>query len=174
MMRAIICCALLLAACADAAVVDSSASGFTVKITIPIQAPPATVYQKFVKNVGEWWNPAHTFSGSAKNLSIEERAMGCFCEKLADGGAVRHMEVVNLMPGKAIVLSGAMGPLQALAAVGTMRITFTPDGGGTKFEATYSVAGYLAAGMNAFAGPVDGVLGEQFGRLKKYVEGSAQ
>jgi hypothetical protein len=119
MKHTILCCALLLAAGADAAVVDSSASGFTVRISMHIQAPPAAAYQKFVRSVGEWWNPAHTFSGSAKNLSIDERAMGCFCEKLPDGGAVRHLEVVYFAPGKAMVMSGALGPMQSLAAVGT-------------------------------------------------------
>ena len=42
--------------------------------------------------------------------------------------------------------------------------------GGTKLEVTYAVAGYLPAGMNTWAAPVDGVLEEQFTRLKNYVE----
>jgi uncharacterized protein YndB with AHSA1/START domain len=155
---------------APAAVVDSSAYGFTVKIPLHIQAPPADVYRKLMRNIGDWWSPAHTFSGSAKNLSIEEKAMGCFCEKLPDGGGVRHMEVLYLVPGKTVVLSGALGPMQPLAAAGTMRIVFAPEEGGTKFEVTYTVAGYLPAGMNTFAAPSDGMLTEQFTRLKNYVE----
>ncbi|HXK06957.1 MAG TPA: ATPase [Verrucomicrobiae bacterium] len=169
-----LCCVLMMAVCAEAAVVDSSANGFTVKITLHIQAPPAAVYQKLVRNVGDWWNPAHTFSGSARNLSIEERAMGCFCEKLADGGGVRHMEVVYLAPGKALVMTGALGPMQSLAAAGNLRVTFTPEDGGTKFEATYAVVGYLANGMNTFAAPADNMLGEQFTRLKSYIESAAK
>jgi hypothetical protein len=54
----------------------------------------------------------HTFSGDAHNLSIDDKATGCFCEKLASGGGVRHMEVVCADPGKKLVLSGALGPLQ--------------------------------------------------------------
>src|SRR5438309_701721 len=31
--------------------------------------------------------------------------MGCFCEKLAHGGALRHLEVVSLAPGKMLGLT---------------------------------------------------------------------
>ena len=173
MTRMTLCAAGLLtlaAGCARAGVVDSSPSGFTLKIPLHIQAAPADVYRKLVRNVGDWWNSDHTFSGSAKNLSIEEKPMGCFCEKLPDGGGVRHMEVLYLVPGKTIVFSGALGPMQPLAAAGTMSIKLTAEEGGTRFEVTYTVAGYLPAGMNAFAGPSDGMLSEQFTRLKKYIE----
>jgi hypothetical protein len=161
---------ILAGGCARATVADSSPTGFTVKIALHVQAAPAEVYEKFVREIGDWWNPAHTFSGSAKNLSIEEKAMGCFCEKLAGGGAVRHLEVVYFMPGKLLVLSGALGPMQTLAAAGNMRIQFAPEGGGTKLDVTYAVTGYLPAGMNAFASPADGMLTEQFMRLKSYAE----
>jgi len=168
--------ALLLApALAQAEVVDSSASGFTVRTTLAIPAPPADVYRKFIRNIGEWWSPDHTYSSDSHNLSIEERAAGCFCEKLPNGGGVRHMEVVNLAPGKSVTLSGALGPLQALAVTGTMTVQFAPSEGGTKLTVTYAAAGYFPAGMNTFASPVDAVVAEQFTRLKNYVlRGDAQ
>jgi hypothetical protein len=37
-------------------------------------------------------------------------------------------------------------------------------------ELTYAVTGYLAAGLNTYAAPVDGVLKEQFTRMKNYIE----
>ena len=160
----------LAAAGGNAAVLDSSAGGFTVKLSPHIAAPPAEVYRKFLRNVGDWWNSAHTFSGSARNLSFDEKPMGCFCEKLPDGGFVRHMEMIYLAPNKTILLSGALGPMQPLAATGTMRLQFSADGDGTKLEVTYSVAGYLPGGMNTFAAPADGMLTEQFTRFKNYVE----
>jgi uncharacterized protein YndB with AHSA1/START domain len=153
-----------------AEVADSSANGFTIKITTSIHAAPADVYKKLVHNVGDWWNPQHTFSGDAHNLSIEEHPMGCFCEKLPNGAGVRHMEVLFFAPGKMLRLSGALGPLQELAATGALTFTLTPDNDGTKLEVTYAVGGYLAQGMNSFAAPVDGVLSEQVARLKNYVE----
>jgi len=169
-MRVAIVLAAFTAAAAHAAVADSSANGFTVKIAVQIAAPPTDVYRKFVRNIGEWWNPAHTWSGSAKNLSIEEKPMGCFCEKLPDGGGVRHMEVVMITPGKTLVMTGALGPMQALAVTGNMRVIFVAADGGTTMEFTYAVAGYLPQGMNAFAGPSDAMLTEQTTRFKNYVE----
>jgi len=161
---------ILSSAWALAEVVDSSANGFTVKTTLTIQAAPAEVYRSLF-HVGDWWDPSHTFSGDSHNLSIEEKPMGCFCEKLPNQGSVRHMEVVFLAPGKMVGMSGALGPLQSLAAAGSMRIQLSAtDGGGTKLEVVYAVAGYLPAGMNSFAAPVDSVLGQQFTRFKNYVE----
>lgn len=78
---------------AAAEVADSSASGFTIKTTLSIQAAPDEVYRQLI-HVGDWWDSVHTFSRDAHNLSIEERAGGCFCEKLPNGGGVRHLEVL--------------------------------------------------------------------------------
>lgn len=152
------------------AVVDASASGFTVRTTLAIKAAPAEVYRRLVRNVGDWWDPSHTFSGNAHNLSIEEKVPGCFCEKLPDGGGVRHMEVVYFAPGKTLRLSGALGPMQALAAAGSMTIQLSAAESGTKLEVTYAAVGYLPAGMNTWAATVDGVIEGLFTRLKNYVE----
>jgi uncharacterized protein YndB with AHSA1/START domain len=162
----------LASSAAVAEVADASSNGFTVKLTLDIQAPPDDVYRKLVRNVGDWWDKSHTFSDDSHNLSIEEKPGGCFCEKLPGGGGVRHMEVAYLAPGKVLVLQGALGPLQSLAATGSMTITFTPLDGGTKLAVSYAVAGYLPAGMNTWAAPVESVLKLQFGALKKYAEQS--
>ena len=74
------------------------------------------------------------------------------------------------MPGKQLVMAGALGPLQALAATGSMTIKLAPADGGTKLDVVYTVVGYLPAGMNTLAAPVDGVLKLQFGRLKNFAE----
>ena len=160
----------VLAAGGRAEVVDSSASGFTVKTTMTIAAPPEEVYRKLVRNVGDWWSKDHTFSGDAHNLSIEEKPGGCFCEKLAAGGGVRHMEVVRFAPGKALVMSGALGPLQTMAVAGNMQFQLDGANGGTNLVFTYAVTGYLAGGMNTLAAPVNAVLTEQLTRLKNFVE----
>jgi hypothetical protein len=152
-----------------AAVADSSANGFTDKVELSVQAPPLDVYRRLV-NVGDWWNSMHTFSGDAHNLSIDDKAMGCFCEKLPSGGSVRHMEVVYADSGKKLVLSGALGPLQSTASTGSMTIQLAPVGAGTKVSIVYAVTGYSATGMNAWAEPVDSVLTEQFTRLKSLIE----
>ena len=151
-------------------VADSSSTGFTVKISLTIQAAPADVYRRLVRDVGDWWDPQHTFSGDSHNLSIEERPMGCFCEKLPNQGAVRHMEVLLVAPGKTLVLSGGLGPLQSIAATGSMTIQLSPAQDGTKLDLAYAVTGYIPAGMNTWAAPVDSVLRQQLTRLKNYAE----
>jgi len=155
---------------AAAEVLDSAANGFTVKATIPIQAAPEAVYGAFLREIGQWWDPEHTFSGDSHNLSIEEKPMGCFCEKMPKQGFVRHMEVIRLTPGKTIVLSGALGPLQTMAAAGAMTIQISQAARGSTLEATYAVTGYSPAGLNTLAPIVDQVLNLQFTRLKNYVE----
>jgi len=154
---------------AFAEVADSSANGFTVKISTQIQAAPADVYARIMK-VGEWWDSSHTYSQDANNLSIEERPGGCFCEKLPNGGGVQHMEVVLLIPGKLLRMRGGLGPLQGMATAGSMTFALTAANGGTKLDVTYAVTGYSAQGLNSIAAPVDHVLSEQIARLRNSVE----
>lgn len=80
------------------------------------------------------------------------------------------MEVVFLSPGKKLVMIGGIGPLQSMATTGSMTFQLSPAEGGTKLELTYAVAGYLGSGLNNLAAPVDGVLGQQVGRLKSFIE----
>ena len=152
-----------------AEVADAAANGFTYKTTLSLKASPEGVYQRLL-SVGQWWSSAHTFSGDAHNLSIDAKPMGCWCETLPNGGGVRHMEVVLVMPGKKLVMTGGLGPLQSLGATGSMTVKLSPEQDGTKLEVSYAVTGYMPGGMNALAGPVDQVLNEQFTRLKNYVE----
>jgi hypothetical protein len=161
-------CALLCAP-AFAAVADSAANGFTVKIAVTIQASPADVYSKLVRGVGDWWDSEHTFSGSAHNLSIDDKPLGCWCEKVGSG-AVRHMQVITAIPGKALIFSGGLGPLQSMAVSGTLSFTFAEDKGATKLQVTYAAGGYLPAGLNTLAEPVDTVLTQQINRFKNFVE----
>jgi uncharacterized protein YndB with AHSA1/START domain len=158
-----------IAVSASAEIADSAANGFTYKLTLNLQAPPETVYQRLL-SVGNWWGSDHTFSGDAHNLSLDAKPMGCWCEKLPNGGGVRHMQVVMAMPGKMLVMTGGLGPLQSMAATGSMSFRLSPANGGTKLDISYAVTGYLPAGMNTFAAPVDHVLTEQLMRFKSYVE----
>jgi uncharacterized protein YndB with AHSA1/START domain len=161
---------LMFVAAAQAAVVDSGANGFTVSIEATIQAPPDEVYRKFVGNTGEWWDSRHTFSGDAHNFTIDARAGGCWCEKLSGGGTTRHFEFITAVPGKALVLSGALGPLQTSAATGILSLDLAPEKGGTKVTLTYAMSGYVPKGLNSWGPIADRVLGEQLERFKNFVE----
>jgi hypothetical protein len=78
----------------------------------------------------------------------------------------------GVMPGKSIVLAGARGPLQSIAAAGSMKFQLAQSAGDTKLDFTYAVAvtGYLPAGLNTWAPPVGSVLEKQLTRLKNYIE----
>ena len=152
-----------------AEVADSSPNGFTVKLSVTVKAPPDEAYRTLIR-IGDWWSSSHTFSGNSHNLSIEDKPMGCFCEKLPDGGGVRHLEVVYVSPGKKLVMTGGLGPLQSIASAGSMTIEVTAAEGGAKVRLSYTVAGYQPAGMTTWAAPVDTVLAEQLTRFKNYVE----
>jgi hypothetical protein len=161
--------AVLVPGVAAGKVQDAAAGGFTIRQTYNVAVTPEDAYRRFFR-IGEWWNSQHTYSGDAHNLSIEEKPMGCFCEKLPGGGAVRHLELVYLAPGKLLRFTGGLGPLGTLATAGTLTVQFAAAEGGTRMDVTYAVAGYSPTGLDALAPPVDGVLAEQLTRFKNYVE----
>ncbi len=127
------------------------------------------VYQALTEEVSEWWDAAHTLSGSSSNLSIEARAQGCFCEALASGGSVRHLTVVNADPGKLLRLSGGLGPLQAEAVTGSMSWTLEEVDSGTRLTLTYNVSGSVDGGLDTWAAAVARVLREQLDGLAAFV-----
>jgi uncharacterized protein YndB with AHSA1/START domain len=152
-----------------ASVTDTSFYGFTSKQVLVIKASPDTLYRTFT-DIGRWWDPEHTYSGKAANLSLEPFAGGCFCELLANGGGVHHMTVLYVDPGKIIRLEGGLGPLQAMAVTGIMTVLFTKIPEGTKLTITYTVGGYSPGGLVKLASAVDNVLGLQVTRLKEVAE----
>lgn len=168
----ILAAALALAGAARAEVIDAQPNGFEVKQAADIAAPPAKVWDA-LGHIGAWWNSQHTFSGDAKNLSLELKVGGCFCEALKGGGSVGHMIVIYVQPGQTARLSGTLGPLQSMGLAGHLTWTLADKNGHTTFTQTYDVGGYARGGVGQLASPVDGVLGEQLARLKKFVETGA-
>jgi len=57
-------------------VVDRAANGFTVRSEVTVMAGPDASYAALAR-VAEWWDAAHTWSGSAGNLRLEAKAGGC-------------------------------------------------------------------------------------------------
>ena len=158
--------AVLTAGQAHAAIEGASAVGFTAVETAHIAAAPDRVFAVLIEPA-RWWSPDHTFSHDAANLRLEPRAGGCWCEALPGGGSVEHLRVVYVAPGQLLRLTGALGPLQSMPVQGVLSFTLAAAGGGTDLKVTYALAG---PGLGELAGPVDGVLGEQVGRLKSAVE----
>jgi uncharacterized protein YndB with AHSA1/START domain len=159
----------LAATTARAEVVDARPNGFEVKHEVEIAAPAAKVWAAILQPAG-WWDPRHTWSGSAANLSLAAASGGCFCERLPGGGSVLHLSTVNAVPNQKLVLFGALGPLQGSGAAGHLAFVLAETDGKTTLTVTYDVGGYMKGGLDKIAGPVDGVLGQQVTRLKAQVE----
>lgn len=152
-------------------VTDADAHGFTSSIQLNIAATPKRVYQALVNEVDRWWDASHSYSGKAENFYIEAKPGGCFCERMEFKGGVEHMRVVFVQPGKRLRLSGGLGPLQSVAAAGSMDFDLQPAAdNGTRLNYTYVVGGYRSGGFKEWSEPVDRVQAGQLQRLKSYVE----
>jgi uncharacterized protein YndB with AHSA1/START domain len=170
--RAVACAfSLLLVAAvpAPATVIDIASNGFTVQVASHISAPPKKVYATLIKPA-HWWASDHTFSGDATNLTLDAKAGGCWCEKLANGGGAVHMTVVHVDPGKGLTLRGALGPFQSYGVEGAMTLTLKAAGDGTDLSLTYVLGGYFKDGTAQLSKGADGVLTDQVSRLKRLIE----
>jgi len=156
----------LAASSVSAEVAGAGSGGFEVREQAHIGVPPDAVYAALL-SPKRWWDPKHTYSGDATNLTLDAKAGGCWCESMPGGGSVEHMSVVYLAPGKAIRFRGALGPLQAMGVVGSLTIKLTAAGSGTDLALTYAVGGYSKDGFADVSRAVDSVLGAQVTRLQK-------
>jgi hypothetical protein len=157
----------LLAGAARAEVTDKSPAGFEVTEKVTVAAAPAKVYAAVLTPSG-WWDSGHSYSGDARNFTVD-LATGCWCEKLPNG-FVRHMTLVFADGRSLIRFFGGLGPMQSTGAAGHLAFALKPAGAGTELIVTYDVGGYAKGGLEAYAAPVDKVLGDQVARLKRYAE----
>ena len=153
---------------AVAATSDVTPTGFLVTVRHEVRAGSARLWTA-LGEIDKWWNPSHSYSGVAVNLSLARYAGGCFCERW-NAHSIEHARVVLALENRMLRLQGALGPLQALAASGVLTFELTAKDGGTALLVTYRVAGNEAAGLPALAGPVDNVIAEQMRRLAAYVD----
>jgi hypothetical protein len=165
--------ALALAGSAHAEVVATTPLGFSVRESTEVRATPDEAWAQLIRPA-EWWSASHTFSGDPANLSLDAMAAGCFCEVLpsavspqaAPRGSVMHMMVVYAEQGRALRMTGALGPMQSEGLHGALTITLKPlGGGGTRIGWEYVVGGYMRFAPEQIAPMVDRVLGEQATRL---------
>ena len=160
---------LLAAAPAGAEVKSATASGFEVQSAVVVRATPEQAWA-MIARPSEWWDPQHSWSGKAGNLSLDPRAGGCFCEAVPPGGTVEHGRVLSAIPGKLLLLEAPLGPIQSLAVATRLSWRLAPVPGGTEITQTYAIGGYVPVGADKLAPAVDGVLAGQLARLKARLE----
>ncbi len=167
----------LLASPAVAEVKNATPQGFLVIHNAEVLATPDAIWKRLLVPK-DWWNPAHSWSGSVDGFYIDPQAGGCFCElvqekdkagKIVNKGSVEHMRVIFAQPGRVLRMQGGLGPLQSEAVIGTLTIAIEPNaqGDNSKISFNYIVGGYSRFPLEKIAPAVDRVLGEQFAGLIK-------
>jgi uncharacterized protein YndB with AHSA1/START domain len=162
---------MLLAAAATrvgAEVKQAAPDTFLIVFSQPVKAAPAKAFEALPR-VDRWWSSAHTYSGSAGNLSLRAEAGGCFCERWG-GGSAEHGTVILALPPQLLRLQTALGPLQAKAVSGILTFEVKPEGEGAVLTMGYRVNGTAVSALDKDAPNVEQVLGEQFGRLVRLIE----
>lgn len=163
----------LLAAPAQAEIVEVAAGGFVTRDTATVGADPQAVWLELI-SPGGWWNDAHSWSGDAANMTITPQGGGCFCERIPakdDGkivgldGSVQHMVVLQANPRNVLRMRGALGPLQSEPVSGVLTITLKPIKGGTRILWEYVVGGFMRYEPQVIAKAVDGVMSQQLAGL---------
>lgn len=167
-MAAVLICAGI-APAARTEIVSAAPAGFSVRqiVEAPGIAPP-TVWAA-LSDVGKWWDPEHTYSGDARNLSFDPVVRGCFCERLSLYSGIEHAHVVYAQPAKMLRMVGALGPLQEFGVNGTLTWQIEAAGGGSRITVTYNVGGFADRPLADWAPIIDEVVGEQVRRLGRFV-----
>ncbi len=153
----------------EAKVLNTGPTGFVVEHKVELQTGAKSAYDAFA-NVGAWWSSAHSFSGDAKNIAIDAKPGGCWCETLPGGGFVKHMDIVHAAPGSMLVFSGGLGPLQFMGVAGSMTVSFQTAKNATTVTLHYDVGGRDDKDFAEISKAVDGVLAEQVARYAKFVK----
>jgi len=167
-MKSIALVALLLGSPAAAEVVSASPNGFEVRETVQLVVSPEAAFNAF-SNLPSWWDPQHTYSGDAANLTLNVTPGSCLCERIPKtGGGVEHLRVTYVDPGKRVLFTGALGPLLFEAVTGVMDVQVKRTGGGSELILDYRAAGFAKGGADKLAAIVDQVLGAQMKSFRKF------
>jgi hypothetical protein len=163
--------ALLVTACvaaaapASAEVVSRSADGFTLRFAVGVEAAPEDVVSA-VSELPQWWDPAHTYTGDASNLSLAFQQGGCWCEKLADGTVFEHAVVTGITADR-VTMNAALGPLHDKATKAELTFGSGPENRGRLVTIDFVVEG---PGLGVMADGVNIVMDQAFDRLIHQIE----
>lgn len=158
--------ALTLATPAAAEVVERSTDHFALRYDVAIEGSREDFIDA-LEHIGEWWDPAHTYSGDSHNLSLMLDVGTCFCEAMPDGSTFEHGAVYEYDPETGVLIDAALGPLRGRTTLANWGIGWTGANRGTEVVMTYVVRG---EGVGAMADGVDAVMGQQFSRMIRFIE----
>ncbi|NJC40662.1 hypothetical protein GGQ87_000920 [Brevundimonas alba] len=155
----------LSAAPAGAEVVSRTTDSFTLRYAVAVEIAPDDIAPALAA-LPQWWDPAHTYSGSASNLSLDLTPGGCWCEKLPDGTAFDHGRTVSVGPDS-FVFSAPFGPMRGKTTKAELTVTWPAANRGWTPTWMMVVEG---PGIGAMADGVDAVMGAGYQRWLYYLE----
>lgn len=150
---------------ARAEVVSRSADGFTLRFAVGAEAAPEDVVTA-VSELPRWWDPAHTYTGDAANLSLAFEVGGCWCERLADGTIFEHAVVTGILADR-VTMIAALGPLHDKTTKAELTFGSEPENRGRLVTVDFVVEG---PGLGAMADGVNTVMDQAFDRLIHQIE----
>lgn len=157
--------AALLAAPASAEVVSRTADSFTLRYAVGAEIAPEDI-PGTLQDLPKWWDSAHTYSGSAANLSLDLTPGGCWCERLADGTNFDHGRTVSVAPDR-FVFDAPFGPMRGKATKAELTVSWPTANRGWTPTWIMVVEG---PGIGAMADGVDAVMGAGYQRWLHYLE----
>lgn len=152
-----------------------SENGFAMSHVVRVTTSPEESWN-MIMTPSKWWSAEHSWTGDANNYYLDSQAGGCFCElipekKTGDNeqaglrGSVQHMRIIFADKGRLLRMSGALGPMQGEAIIGTLTIVLKPIAGGTEIKFEYVVGGFARFSIPDLAPIADKVIVEQASRL---------
>ena len=144
---------------------------FKIENQLQVNQPPAVAWKHFINDIDSWWPKDHTWWGVKSQLSLDDQAGGCFCERTdsATGHSAAHMQVSYVEKHSILRMTGGLGPLQEMGLYGALDWKFSAtDSNKTQITLTYTVNGY-SPGNEQLAPIVDKVQAQQLGRLASFI-----
>jgi hypothetical protein len=150
---------------AAAEIVSRFENAFTLRFAVGLEASREDVIDA-VREVPAWWDPAHSYTGDAANLSLAFQPGGCWCERMADGTDFRHGSVVSIDPDQ-VRFDAPLGPLNGKATRADLIFSAGPENRGTLAAMEFVVEG---PGVGAFSDAVHGVMQQAWTRYVRFIE----
>ncbi|MFK8031917.1 MAG: hypothetical protein AB8G18_16925 [Gammaproteobacteria bacterium] len=144
-------------------IITSSDTHYVLRHQVASEYSAEELWQRLIKP-STWWHPDHTYSGDAKNLSLDLTAGGLWKEEWSDG-SVEHGRVMLVQAGKVLRMEAPFGPLQGVGAYVVWTITVTPAKEGAMVIFDETATGPKGAGLENLAQAVDGVKEQAIQRL---------
>lgn len=149
----------------SAEVVARAADSFTLRYAVGAEIAPGDI-PGTLTDLPKWWDSAHTYSGSAANLSLDLTPGGCWCEKLADGTDFDHGRTVSVEADR-MVFHAPFGPMRGKTSRADLTVTWPAANRGWTPTWTMVVEG---PGIGAMAEAIDAVMGAGYQRWLHYLE----